>query len=239
IFFLDEIGELPLELQSKMLRVLQEKEVERLGGNKVRKVNFRVIAATNKNLEFAVQEGSFRADLFYRLFIFPIVLPPLRDRGSDILEIADYIAQHTSQNAGLPFKGFSVAAQERMLSYNWPGNVRELENVIQQDLVRNRNSKLELLNISSLNYPLQNPSHSSRQEQLENVLSLPEDFTLNDIDRSKQELERQLILKVLEKTKWRVSGRHGASALLDVKAVTLEYRMKKLGIKRKPEESTL
>lgn len=126
-----------------------------------------------------------------------------------------------------------------MLSYNWPGNVRELENVIQQDLVRNRNSKLELLNISSLNYPLQNPSHSSRQEQLENVLSLPEDFTLNDIDRSKQELERQLILKVLEKTKWRVSGRHGASALLDVKAVTLEYRMKKLGIKRKPEESTL
>ncbi|MEL6659249.1 MAG: sigma 54-interacting transcriptional regulator [Bacteroidota bacterium] len=237
--FLDEIGELPLELQSKMLRVLQEKEVERLGGNKVRKVNFRVIAATNKNLELAVQEGSFRADLFYRLFIFPIVLPPLRDRGSDILEIADYIAQHTSQNAGLPFKGFSVAAQERMLSYNWPGNVRELENVIQQDLVRNRNSKLELLNISSLNYPLQNPSHSSRQEQLENVLSLPEDFTLNDIDRSKQELERQLILKVLEKTKWRVSGRHGASALLDVKAVTLEYRMKKLGIKRKPEESTL
>lgn len=236
--FLDEIGELPLELQSKMLRVLQEKEVERLGGNKVRKVNFRVIAATNKNLELEVQKGTFRADLFYRLFIFPIVLPPLREREGDIIEIAEYIAQHTSKNAGIPFKGFSDMAKERMLSYSWPGNVRELENVVQQDLVRNRNSKLELLNISILNYPFHNNGGTVNQEKLKNALSLPKDFTLSDIDRSKQAIEKQLILQVLDKTKWRVSGRNGAAAILDVKAVTLEYRMKKLGIMRKSQKAS-
>ncbi len=229
--FLDEVGELPLDLQAKLLRVLQEKEVERLGGNKPLKIDFRLIAATNRDLQQAVADGDFRTDLFYRLFIYPIQLPPLKQRGTDVIAIAEHFARTSAKRSGLNYHGFTDAAKERMLSYPWPGNVRELENVLQQELVKNKKTALELLTISAAS-PFTVLKDSDYEKHLVDVLELPDDFTLSDIDEKKLEFERQLLLKVLEQTKWRVSGRHGAAALLDVKAVTLEYRMRKLGINR-------
>ncbi len=230
--FLDEVGELPLDLQAKLLRVLQEKEIERLGSNETRSIDFRVITATNRDLQEAVAQGKFRADLYYRIVIYPIVLPPLRQREGDVVTIAQHFASTKAKAQGLNFNGFTQAAKERMQVYEWPGNVRELENVVQQELVKNREEPLNLLSIASV--PLLNKTmNTKRQKELDSLFDLPKDFTLNDIDDKKLELERQLLLDVLEKTKWRVSGRHGAAALLDVKAVTLEYRMRKLGLSRK------
>ncbi|MBP2831841.1 sigma 54-interacting transcriptional regulator [Aquimarina sp. U1-2] len=228
--FLDEIGELPLDLQAKLLRVLQEKEIERLGSNQTQQLNFRLITATNRNLQQAVVEGTFRSDLFYRIFIYPIYLPALRERDGDVITIAQHYAHKFANKSGLNFFGFSEAAKERMRSHEWPGNVRELENILQQELVKNRKSELEMLSLVVNTEMLQMGKYKNKLNELFN---LPEDFTLSDIDQSKQELEKHLLEQVLERTKWRVSGRHGAAALLDVKAVTLEYRIKKLGLGRK------
>ena len=133
--FLDEIGELPLELQAKLLRVLQEKEFERLGGQSVQKTNVRIIAATNRSLEDEVAEGRFRLDLYYRLSVFPVHLPPLRERKEDIPLLAAFFALKFTRQLGIPYHGIHEEALRELLLYNWPGNIRELENLVEQAVI--------------------------------------------------------------------------------------------------------
>ncbi|MBP2831230.1 sigma 54-interacting transcriptional regulator [Aquimarina sp. U1-2] len=225
--FLDEIGEMPLDLQAKLLRVIQEKEVERMGSNQLKKIDFRIIAATNRRLEEETQLGNFRLDLFYRLSVFSIQLPPLRDRGDDILLIAKEVAQRFSKKLGFTFKGFTKESERVMLDYQWPGNVRELQNLTQQALITQRHEKL---NLQPGNVYLDRLGMS---ESFGIVQENLEDITMEDIKRKKEILEKEYLEMVMHKTKWRVSGRHGAAALLDMKATTLEHRLKKLGITRK------
>ncbi len=229
--FLDEIGELSLDLQAKLLRVLQEKEVEQLGSNRLKKIDFRVIAATNRNLSLEVEKGNFRSDLFYRLHIFPMQLPPLRLRENDVILIAEQIAEQVCIKIGTTFKGFSNASKKVLLSYAWPGNVRELQNLIEQTLIQNR-GEIENLRPGFQPVSVDTPLKADSFEDIVNADNLKE-ITLEDIDLRTQELEKAYLYAILNHTKWRVSGRDGAAALLDVKATTLEYRLKKLGISRK------
>ncbi len=229
--FLDEIGELSLDLQAKLLRVLQEKEVEQLGSNRLKKIDFRVIAATNRNLSLEVEKGNFRSDLFYRLHIFPMQLPPLRLRENDVILIAEQIAKQVCTKIGTTFKGFSNASKKVLLSYAWPGNVRELQNLIEQTLIQNR-GEIENLRPGFQAVSDDIPLKADSFEDIVNADNLKE-ITLEDIDLRTQELEKAYLYAILNHTKWRVSGRDGAASLLDVKATTLEYRLKKLGISRK------
>ncbi|HZC80743.1 MAG TPA: sigma 54-interacting transcriptional regulator, partial [Nitrospiraceae bacterium] len=209
--FLDEIGDLPLELQAKLLRVLQEGEFERVGSSKTMKVNVRVIAATNRDLEKAMQGGGFRSDLYYRLNVFPIHLPALRERKQDIPLIVRYFARKYGMKLGKKIETVPQAAIETLQTYSWPGNVRELENVIERAAILSQGPQLELGEW----LPKSNISSSGA--------STP---TL-------EEHERAHILSVLERTGWKVSGKGGAAELLGLKPTTLEARMKKLGITRK------
>ena len=208
--FLDEIGELPLDLQVKLLRVLQEGEFERLGGTQTLKVNVRVIAATNRDLEKAVQNGSFREDLFYRLNVFPIQIPPLRDRPEDIPLLVKYFIQKFTKKTGKQIEHVPRKVMEVLLGYHWPGNIRELENIIERAVILSPGTRLELGEWFS---PKEAPSKTGKLATLE-------------------EVERTHILKALKKTRWRVSGETGAAKMLDIHPQTLVSRMKKLGIQR-------
>ena len=210
--FLDEIGELPLEFQAKLLRVLQEGEFERVGGARTLRSDVRLIAATNRDLATAVQEGRFRADLFYRLNVFPIHLPPLRERRGDIPEIARHLLRKHAARMGRRVEGFHPDALAALTAYDWPGNVRELENVVERALVL---ADGPLLRVPG---PLhgQAPSGPGRAGR---------PLTLD-------EAQRAHILAVLELTGWRVSGPNGAARILGVKPTTLETRMQKLRIQR-------
>jgi PAS domain S-box-containing protein len=208
--FLDEIGDIPKELQVKLLRVLQEGEFERVGNPNTIKVDVRVIAATNRELEKMVAAGDFREDLFYRLNVFPINLPPLRKRKDDIPMLVKHFIQKYNAKIGRMVQTITKSAMNTLQSYHWPGNVRELENIIERALVISQGTKLELGNWFSRLESEDNPNH---------ILSI-------------QDLERKHILKVLDLTSWRVSGKGGAAEILDLKPTTLEARMKKLGIKR-------
>ncbi len=209
--FLDEIGDLPLELQPKLLRVLQEGEFERVGGSPTIKVDVRVIAATNRDLEKAVQEGRFRPDLYYRLNVFPIRLPPLRERQEDIPLLVRYFVQKYGTKLGKRIETIPQPTMEALKAYPWPGNIRELENVIERAVILSRGSQLEL------GEWLPKPGVSPQGTWIPTL----------------EELEREHILHVLELTGWRVSGEKGAAKLLGLKPTTLEARMKKLGITRK------
>jgi formate hydrogenlyase transcriptional activator len=209
--FLDEVGDLPLELQAKLLRVLQEGEFERVGGTSTLKVDVRLIAATNRDLERAVSEGRFRADLYYRLNVFPIHLPPLRDRRQDIPRLARHFAMHYAAKMGKPVGPLSADAVDRLATYGWPGNVRELQNVIERAVILSSSGRFELPDLSA---PPADDGPPRRLQSLENV-------------------ERQHIVAVLEGTGWRVSGDRGAAKILGLKRTTLEARMKKLGILRR------
>ena len=209
--FLDEIGDLPLELQAKLLRVLQEGEFERLGNPRTLKVNVRVIAATNRNLEKSVQEGSFRPDLFYRLNVFPIPLPPLRDRKEDIPLLVSHFAKKYAAKLGKQITSVPQSTLQILQSYAWPGNVRELENLIERAVILAQGVQLEIADLFS---------RSSSTAAVAQIATL-------------EEREREHILQVLEMTGWRVSGERGAANLLGLKRTTLEARMKKLGIARK------
>ncbi|MDH3431202.1 MAG: sigma 54-interacting transcriptional regulator [Gammaproteobacteria bacterium] len=215
--FLDEIADIPLELQAKLLRVLQEGEIERLGGNKTIKVNVRIIAATNRNLEEAVKNGEFRSDLFYRINTFPIELPPLRSRGDDIQLLAEHFVKIHSQNLGREITAISAEMMRRMHEYHWPGNVRELEGVIQRALISSSGPVLELP------API---SHGKAEfdEDTPRVLSssIPE----------LQLVEREHILATLEKSDWKIAGQSGAAAKLGIPPSTLRSKMKKLSIVR-------
>jgi formate hydrogenlyase transcriptional activator len=208
--FLDEVGELPLELQPKLLRVLQEGEFERLGGSRTIKVNARVIAATNRPLAKAVSEGRFREDLFYRLEVFPVEVPPLRERREDIPLLSWTFVKEFSNSMGKAIDAIADDSMAAMLAYPWPGNVRELRNVIERAMILSRGSTLQI----KLGHPALRPQVASTAGTLE-------------------EAERDHILRVLERCGWRIRGTNAAAEQLGVKPTTLESRIKKLGLVQK------
>lgn len=213
--FLDEIGELPVELQAKLLRVIQEGEFERLGNPRTMKVNVRVIAATNRNLQQAIEKKEFREDLYYRLNVFPIICPPLRDRKEDIPLLVKHFCQKHEGKIGRKISKVSPEVMNALMEYNWPGNVRELENIIERALILSHSDTLE--------YGEWIPAEKMQSQNGNG--SHPVSGKLED-------LEKQHILAVLKKTGWKVSGEKGAAKILGLNATTLEARMKKLGIKR-------
>ncbi|GAB3502470.1 hypothetical protein GCM10027341_30500 [Spirosoma knui] len=213
--FLDEIGELPLELQSKLLRAIQEKEIERIGGKGPIRIDVRVIAATNRNLQEEVAKGQFRSDLYYRLNVFPIVVPPLRDRTDDIQPLALHFLRRISKKLGKPLTGISNDALQQILAYPWPGNIRELEHVLERAAILSRSTTLELAE------PLR-PTPVSSELALNESRSEP----IQPI----QVTMRAAILAALAKSGGRIRGQGGAAELLHLKPTTLEARMKKLHI---------
>lgn len=212
--FLDEIGELPLELQSKLLRVLQEKEVERLGSNKIVKVNVRVIAATNRDLSKEMRQGTFRPDLFYRLNVFPINLPPLRERKEDIPSLVTHFIKQFDKKAGKTITGLSHKALEELMSYNWPGNIRELEHILERAIILSKSKHLEDVHLPSVEKsPI---SQSLKGYEIKSFI----------------EHEKEYILHVLRHCNGKVSGLNGAASLLEMPDSTLASKMIKLGIKK-------
>ena len=209
---LDEVGDLPLELQAKLLRVLQDGEFERVGGTQTLKVDVRLIAATNRDLERAVAEERFRADLYYRLNVFPIVIPPLRKRLQDVPRLARHFAMLYAAKMGKPVGKLSAEVLERLAAYTWPGNVRELQNVIERAVILSPRGRFVLGDVATLA-----PAGGSPKKQA----------------RSLEDVERQHIIAVLEETGWRVSGERGAAKVLGLKRTTLEARMRKLDIHRR------
>ncbi|KQS36200.1 sigma-54 dependent transcriptional regulator [Pedobacter sp. Leaf194] len=210
--FLDEIGELPLDLQVKFLRVLQEREIERIGGQ-TRKVDVRIIAATNRDLEEEVASDRFRLDLFYRLNVFPILLPTLRERKNDIPLLAEYFLKRYSDMNGKIVTGFSEDVLNKILAYDWPGNVRQLENLMERSVLLAEGPL-----ITTISLP--------KNKNLE-----AEHFDEQRI-RTIEENERDHIISVLKMCNWRVSGNDGAAEILKVNVNTLNSKIKKLGIKK-------
>lgn len=210
--FLDEIGELPLDTQVKLLRVLQEGEFERVGGNASVAVNVRIVAATNRDLETAVVEGTFRADLFFRLNVFPIVVPPLRERREDISDLIAHVIDKLATKLNRNFTGVSPSSMSRLMAYDWPGNVRELENVLERGAILSPGFVIE---VPELRQALGRPT-AEVGDQLSTL----------------EEVERVHIERTLMKTRWMVAGHGGAADLLAVNPSTLRSRIKKLGIRR-------
>ena len=223
--FLDEVGELPLELQAKLLRVLQEGEFERLGSSKTIKVNPRVIAATNRDLGLAVKHGVFRDDLYYRLNVYPINLPPLRDRKEDIPELVQTFLSEASRRLGRSFNDVSQRVIEGFMKYDWPGNVRELQNVVERMAVTAKGSQLTLPADWLSDSPTPVPYELSKSQPLESAVASQHETTVESIERAH-------ILKVLEQQRWRIEGPHGAAVVLGLKPSTLRSRMRKLHIDR-------
>ena len=205
--FLDEIGELPLELQAKLLRVIEDGEFERLGSSITQKVDVRLIAATNRNLNEEIRKGAFREDLYYRLNIFPITMPPLRDRLDDIPLLVHFYLDSISRRMGKVIKVIPVNVMDTLLRYHWPGNVRELKNVIERAVINSSGPKLHLAD--ELNKPYRD-------------LIRP--------DQTLENMERDYIQQVLEQVRWKVSGKNSAAEILGLDRSTLRARMKKLRI---------
>jgi len=215
--FLDEIGELSLELQSKLLRVLQEKEIERVGGRNVIEVDVRIIAATNRDLEKDVEEGRFRADLFYRLNVFPINLPPLRNRRDDLPLLATHFVHKLSKKTGSNISSISNYVLEQIMQYDWPGNIRELEHVIERSILLADGAILKQIHLPA------------RRQGTSGKLS-GNGITLKTIEEN----ERDHILSILKHCNGRVSGCKGAAQLLGIPPSTLSSKLKRLGIIRAP-----
>ena len=205
--FLDEIGELPLDLQSKLLRVLEDGTFERLGSTKPLHVNVRIIAATNRDIEKEVKAGKFRPDLFYRLNVFPIVIPPLRKRPEDIPLLVRAVVKEFQKRMGKEIESIPKKTMQALQSYSWPGNVRELRNLIEHAMILSKSKTLGV--------------HVPKQASSE-----------TDTTGNLQDMERMHIVAVLEKTDWRLAGQDGAAEVLGLKRTTLQAKMKKLGIKR-------
>ena len=230
--FLDEVGELPLETQVKLLRVLQEREFEPVGSSQPVRVNVRVIAATNRNLEEAIKTGRFRDDLFYRLNVFPVEVPPLRERRSDISKLATFFAFQCSKKLGKNIEGISQDTMDRISGYSWPGNVRELQNVIERAVILCQEPILELnpdlAPIPTHEVMPRAPKRLSEAEPAAYSSSAPP--TLSTL----REVERGHILAVLKQTGGVIEGPKGAARILNVNPNTLRHRISKLGIKRSP-----
>jgi transcriptional regulator with GAF, ATPase, and Fis domain len=223
--FLDEIGDLLVDLQVKLLRVLQEGEFELVGSSQTRKVNVRVLAATNRDLAQAVRDGNFRQDLYYRLNVFPIHLPPLRERSEDIELLAAEFAARFAKRMSRKIEPLSPSELLRLRTYSWPGNVRELQNVMERAVITSRDGRLNLdraLPESAKSFGAEAPS----RDDIDHRVRTAQEF---------EELERQNVLRALKSTGWRVAGAAGAARLLGMNASTLTSRIKALGIKR-PQE---
>ncbi|MBF0203975.1 MAG: sigma 54-interacting transcriptional regulator [Desulfamplus sp.] len=205
--FLDEIGELPPQLQSKLLRVVQEGEFERLGSSNTIKVDARIIVATNRNLEDEVRKGCFREDLWYRLNVFPITMPPLRDRKEDIPLLVDFYIKKISKRLGKKIEIIPENVMEDLQRYNWPGNIRELQNVLERGAINSSGGKLRLVD------DLTKPSRASSSTK-----------------KTLEAVERDYIVQILEHTEWKVSGKNSATEILGLNRSTLRARMRKLGI---------
>jgi formate hydrogenlyase transcriptional activator len=212
--FLDEIGDIPLELQPKLLRVLQEREFERLGSTRTLKVDIRLVTATNRDLGQMIADREFREDLFYRLNVFPIVLPPLRDRRDDIPVLVRYFTQKYARRMNRPIETIPAEAMEALVNGNWPGNVRELENFIERAVILTRGGALHV--------PLAELRNSAE-------IPAPAPAALTTLE----EAEREHILRALDECKWVVGGPAGAASRLGLKRTTLQSRMQKLGIARR------
>lgn len=212
--FLDEIGEMPLEMQAKLLRVLQEKEIERIGGRAPIKVDVRIIAATNRNLEKEIGEGRFRLDLYYRLNVFPIILPPLRERKEDIPMLADYFVNRYARKIGKKITDISPKVMQELLNYDFPGNVRELEHLLERSILLTKGTVIKEIYLPSV---IQKAANITTEASYIKTI---------------EENERDHILAVLKKCNGKVWGAGGAAELLGVPPTTLNSKMKKLGIKK-------
>ena len=204
---LDEIGELPLELQAKLLRVVQEGEFERLGSTKTIKVDVRILAATNRNLKSEVDKGKFREDLWYRLNVFPITVPPLKQRKEDVPQLVEHFVNKFSRKVGKTITSISSSTMKKLQDYSWPGNVRELANVIERAVINSRGLVLEV-------------AERFEQQAAESAKS----------NGTLEEMEKKYIIRILEDTAWRIEGPNGAATVLGLNPSTLRTRMVKLGI---------
>jgi formate hydrogenlyase transcriptional activator len=234
--FLDEIGELTAEAQVKLLRVFQEREFEPLGGRETIKMDVRVIAATNRDLLRAVADGAFRQDLYYRLSVFPLRVPSLRERREDIPLLVHYFVGRYAARIGRKIAGVPQQAMERLVAYPWPGNIRELENVIERAVILSAGPELE---VAAEALPLNIETAAGRGLGLR-----PEPPRVQDSIRSAdadpltlEEMERRHIVEVLNRTTWKIDGPNGAAGLLNLNPSTLRSRIKKLGIRRSSDIS--
>jgi transcriptional regulator with GAF, ATPase, and Fis domain len=219
--FLDEIGEVPLELQSKLLRVLQEGQFEKVGEDRTRTVDVRIIAATNRDLAAEVKAGRFRQDLYYRLSVFPIELPPLRDRVEDIPVLAQHFIALSARKLGAAVPRLTPANAKELQSYDWPGNVRELQNVIERAVIRSRNGHLDLGLGRASNTAIRSPGKTDPGTNATPV-------SLQDLKQH----ERDFILEALARTRGKIYGPDGAAALLGVKPTTLSSKVHRMGLKK-------
>jgi PAS domain S-box-containing protein len=221
---LDEVGELPLDLQAKLLRVLEEGEFERVGGSHTVKVNVRVIAATNRNLEESVRQGTFRSDLYYRLNIFPITLPPLRDRKEDIPMLVKHLVKQLGQKLGKTIDAIPHDTMATLRNYPWPGNVRELRNVIERAVIITKGSTLSLIDdLDAQAVELELQKQSAKAE-------IPGE--LDPTTETLEQTEYNVILRTLKNVHWKLEGPGGAAELLNIHPSTLRSKMRKLGIER-------
>jgi formate hydrogenlyase transcriptional activator len=212
--FLDEIGEMPLELQPKLLRAIQDQEFERLGGNRTIRTNVRFVAATNRDLKAMVEEGKFRADLYYRLHVFPLNVPPLRERRQDVPLLTRYFVQKHAERMGRNIETIPTSVLEALSAYDWPGNIRELQNVLERSVILTRGAVLQV--------PISDLIGKTAPVPLNARLSLDVETT-----------ERATILKALEDSRGQVGGPDGAAARLGLKRTTLQSRIRKLNISRR------
>jgi len=218
--FLDEIGELPLQLQPKLLRVLQEGTFEPVGSSETRKVNVRIISATNRDLQSEIKKGSFREDLFYRLNIFPISVPPLRNRGKDIELLAKAFIQKFSKKYGFKIKALDHATISAISKYAWPGNVRELQNIVERAIIISQDGHIDLISLLA----------GGNEQRKDDVLITSQDIVYNENEM--REIEKLNIIKALKMTGWKISGSNGAAMLLEIPSTTLNSRIMKLRISK-------
>jgi formate hydrogenlyase transcriptional activator len=212
--FLDEVGDIPLELQPKLLRALQEQEFERLGSTRTIRVDVRLVAATNRDLAQMVAEGHYRSDLYYRLNVFPVVVPPLRERRNDIPLLARHFSQRFAQRMGRRIETIPAAVMDALIRYPWPGNIREMQNVIERAVILSRGSELEI--------PLSDLKQQTKAASAE----------APDGSSTLEQAEREHILRALREGKWIIGGPEGAAFKLGMKRTTLQSKMRKLGIAR-------
>ncbi len=221
--FLDEVGEIPLALQGKLLRVLQEKEFERVGEERSRTVDVRVIAATNKDLEKAVEAGEFREDLYYRLSVFPVQVPPLRKRGDDVVMLAAHFLEQVCRDFGRPVPALTQAQVDALRAYDWPGNIRELKNVIERAVILSKGDTLRLDLRAT-------PASGGVAQSEKPAIPAPDRPFLTEAEMKEQ--QRRNLVAALEAANWRISGPGGAADLLGLKPSTLTDRMRSMGIER-------
>jgi transcriptional regulator with GAF, ATPase, and Fis domain len=224
--FLDEIGEVPVDLQAKLLRVLQEKRYERVGEDRTRRADVRIVGATNRDLKKEAAAGRFREDLYYRLSVFPIQVAPLRDRKEDIPPLAKHFIDLSVRELRSPQPRLTRAGIAKLESYDWPGNIRELRNVIDRAVILARGGALD--------FDLPGGDGAPRSTSVRPALSTDGEHPGFLTESEVRDRERDNLLAVLEKSGWKIKGENGAAELLGIKPTTLISRIKKLGLKRAP-----